>query len=93
MTTKEFLKLFRKTISPSRWAVVNGSSIRHRTTGHCPLSWMAHFVDKNITACEVVASRRLLKLNPRVAMYIVDAADDTGRNTPTRKALLAAIAR
>ena len=92
MTTKEFLKLFRKTVTPSRWQV-GDDLIRHRKTGHCPLSWMAHFVDKNITACEVMASRRALKLNARVATYLVDAADFTSRNTPTRKALLAAIAR
>jgi hypothetical protein len=92
MTTKEFLKLFRKTAAPSHWRVNDVGTIRHRS-GHCPLSWMAHFVDKDVTKCGVSESRRPLKMNARVATYIVDAADYTGRNTPTRKALLAAIAK
>ena len=88
MTIKQFLTLFAKRASISSWDTDN--AIRHRVTGHCPLSWVAHFRNKKIQPCAVFDSAQALGLTEKDADKIADAAD---YRTPSdiRRVLVAAI--
>ena len=92
MTFHKFIQAFKKVASPSSWRVTTGL-IRHRSSKHCPLSWVAYQVDKNVDPCAVATSQKVLGINARAANRIIKAADNVGKRPITRKALLTVIGR
>mgnify|MGYP001566755924 FL=1 len=93
MTFKEFLKAFKKVARPSSWRVRHDGTIRHRSSGHCPLSWVGSRLDAKIAACDVYDPSQLLGLRQRDVLRIIGAADNCDNRPITRKQLLAAIGR
>lgn len=86
---RQFLAAFAKIANPRTWRVTKDGSIRHRT-GHCPLSWVAHLVDKTITTCEVNRPAEVLGLTEIMTERILNAAD-FGSQSRLRKLMVAAI--
>ena len=93
MTFTEFMKAFRKVARPRSWQVCTDGAIRHRSSKHCPLSWVASRVDATVAKCSVNEPQRLLGLNNLDVLRIIDAADHSDKRPITRKMLLEAIGR
>ena len=97
MTLSEFFNKFNK-VSPREWEVSPSGYIRHRKSGHCPLSWVARNGAEVVT-CSVLTSCDALNLLYTVGNQIANAADNNNsarnnrRPTSIRARLLTAIAR